>query len=213
MPAAEGAGEVLELWRMSDASLIGPLATVTDGQFFTAWIDAPNEQVFYGLSRYVDGVPTGEWHRVGLDGTGDIEIAVATPITEVTFAQERLAVDGSAFVVQWCLPARCERTIYDTATGEEERVELPADPPCWLVGVAAGRIVTAAPGCDGTGNQATIAEDLDGGNPDTIREGRANGEIVATSTGPVVVFTDSPDENHTAVSVMGLDGSNARERG
>ncbi|HEX5825965.1 MAG TPA: hypothetical protein VFY23_00470 [Candidatus Limnocylindrales bacterium] len=204
-------GETLELWRMSDASPIGTLAAVTDGQFFTAWIDEANEQVFYGLSRFVDGVPTGEWHRVALDGTGDVEVATAAPINEMTFAQERFAVDGSAFVAQWCLPDRCERTIYDAVTGEVERVELPPDPPCWLVGVAAGRLVTAAEGCDGTGPRSAVVEDLDGGSRTAIRDQPGNGEVVATSARPVVVFTDELDETHTVVSVMDLDGSNQRE--
>ena len=58
-----------------------------------------------------------------------------------------------------------------------------------------------------------VAEDLDGGPPSTLREGRTSGVLVYTSAGPAVVLFDAVGDMRTSISIVGLDGSAPRDLG
>lgn len=209
---SDGTGGALELWSLSEAAAQRTIATVDDGAFFGAWVDPTHEQVFYGVIERVGDEQAGSIHRVGFDGTGDVVITSAQPIERATFAQQVLAVDESAFVVEWCLDGTCERAIYDTATGEIRRVNPAGSVPCDLLGAIDGRLVLAtAAACDGPDPRTIVSQALDGSDTVTVGEGLASGRVVDTTDGPAVVLFDHADETRTTISIAPLDGSGVRE--
>nr|MBA2299709.1 hypothetical protein [Chloroflexota bacterium] len=199
-------GTKLELWSISEAAMVRPLASTTGSDtIYGSWVDATNELVFYGVSK-AEGF-AGEWHRVAFDGSGD-EVIGSSPIGLV-MTGELMAADDSAFIVHWCTAiGPCTRLIHDTATGVTREVQ-PADSRwCAVQGAAGGFVVLQSGACDGPGQ--LTAENLDGGDRRVIVEGWANGTVVLGSEGPVLVYSEGTETRTTYRSVS-LDGGEPRD--
>ena len=204
-PDANG-GTKLELWSISEATMLQPLASTTGSDtIYASWVDETHDLVFYGVSR-AEGF-SAEWHRVAFDGSGDKVIGSA-PIGLV-MTGELMAADGSAFIVHWCTAiGPCTRLIHDTATGGTREVQ-PADARwCSVQGAAGGVVVLQSGACDGPGR--LIAENLDGGDRHVIVEGWANGTVILGSDGPVLVYSEGTETQSTYRAVS-LNGGEPRE--
>jgi len=203
----DGDNAVLELWSLSDAAMLRTLATVRGGRIFGSWVDQTHEQVFYGVQ---DRIGTFEWRRVGFDGAG--ETVVASGPIGVRFAQAAMAVDDAQFVAEWCpLLGSCERTVFEAASGEAQRIVLESDPICSIVGVLDGRFVATTPACDaGVEQGRVLAQAVDGGAWTTLIDDWADATLIVGSEGPqAVVLRD--DETRTILSTVALDGTGLRE--
>ncbi len=197
-------GTNLDLWSIQDAAPVARLATIDGANVFGSWVDATHRQVFYGRS---DVLGVAQYHRVGFDGSGDVEIA-GTPVGGIVEAQSGLAIDDSAFMTQWCPRiGSCERVVYDTATGTVTKVQRDDNGMCGLFGIAGATLVGMAPGCDGP--VGVVAEPLSGGERVTLAGG-AQAVIVPTGDGPRVVLLETGD-TESRLGVIGLDGSARRE--
>src|SRR4051812_14060027 len=76
----------------------GPSATIASGDNVSRiWADATHERLYYGVYK---ADFSAEWHRVDFDGTDDQMIGTA-PVG-VVLSDSVLAIDDSAFVVDWC---------------------------------------------------------------------------------------------------------------
>ena len=197
-------GTALDLWSIPDAAPVARLATIDGAQVFGSWVDATNRQVFYGRSSVLG---LGEYHRVAFDGSGDVQLA-AMPLGGVEEAQAGLAIDDSAFMVQWCPRiGDCERFVYDTATAEVTKVARGNDRMCGLYGIAGDTIVGMTPSCEVAGG--VTAEPLSGGPRIPLSDG-AQALIVPTDDGPRVVLLTTGDTEST-LSLIGLDGTGRRD--
>jgi hypothetical protein len=202
-PDGDG-GTALDLWSIPEAAPVARLATLDGAQVFGSWVDVTHRQVFYGRS---DTLGVFRYHRVGFDGSGDVEIA-GTPIGGLEEAQAGLAIDDTSFMTQWCpRVGDCERVVYDAATGEVTNVDRGNERMCGLYGIAGDTMVGMTPSCDVAGGVS--AEPLSGGDRIPLSDG-AQGLIVPTADGPRVALLTTGDTTST-LSVVGLDGTGSRE--
>ena len=149
---------------------------------FDSWADSTHDAVFYGIAT-----ETGiEFHRIGIDGSGDQIVATVAP--DSTGFTAELALDHSAFVVDAChVGAGCARTIVDPASGASERDGATRATRCAAIyGIVDGTLVgTTRPVCSTESATDVVAIPLDGGDPvvvvedfvgDALHQGDARGD-------------------------------------
>lgn len=206
--SGDGPGMRLEAWSV-EAGLPLRVLAETDGRIYQSWVDSTHRRVYYGVTLPDQ---SAEWRRVNLDGSNDALIVRMPSTVAPTSVAARLAVDDTAFIVEWCAaPAPCVRHVFETGTGMTREIALDGDRTCQLVGVIDGQVVaTSGPTCDGAQQPSITVQPLDGG-PRRALPVRLGAAVIATAaSGPVVVVAESGDDQ-TIYRVVALDGTEARE--
>ena len=200
---AESGVTRVELWSINDAAAIRSLAEVPGGDaVFRTWVDAANEQVYYGVSR---ADSSAAWHRVDFDGSGDTVIATAE---DMVLADEHLAGDARTFLVEWCAATGpCERTVVNTATGSVDTRRIDGDRTCELIDVVGDQVVArSAPTCFEPSRGAVTVQGLAGGERRVLVNAAAGGQVVRTTAGDRLIYW-LPGDGRTTYHSIGLDGS------
>lgn len=216
---ADGTTSV-DLWSISKAAPIGSLATIAAGDNIgQTWVDATHQQAFYGI---FNADFTAEWHRVGLDGSGDTVITTSPPDGPDGWVVSDgvLAVDDSVFVIDGCpVGGPCTRVIHEPATGVTRQAELDGDATCKLIGAIDGLVVArSAPTCDVSEGQDFTVQDLDGGErrvlvpEEVVDSGDTLGVVIPGTAVPQLVYAVYGDAAST-YRVVSLDGGEPRDLG
>jgi hypothetical protein len=194
----EATGGRLDLVSVSRSEVIRTLATTTaPAVIFDSWADATHDQVFYATA-----IESGfEFHRVGVDGSGDKILVTVRRSGQIGFTAE-LSADGAAFVVDACYTGPvCTLTIVDAATGAARSKDRRSDPICRILGIVEGLIIGASRAdCQTESPTALVAVPVAGGAARVVRDDVPTPEIggaivVPTPAGPKVVFADSVDSD------------------
>jgi hypothetical protein len=197
----------LDVRSVSDGEVLARVASVDQpGMIVSSWADAEHGQVYYSVIPD-QASQAVEYHRVGIDGSGDTIIAQSSIGADLALfgrSAAAIALDGSAFVVDICEDGQCRFQVFDTTTGTVSQVEHEDGPICALLGVADGLVVAAtqpvcAPfdlGAD-PDEMSILALPLEGGASRELVQGSMDGEVVETPTGARLI--------HVRPSAAGTD--------
>ena len=202
----------IDLLSVPTGEVLARVASVDQpGIIVSSWADADHEQVFYTVIPDQSSQAV-EYHRVGIDGSGDVVVAQSSTGADLAlFGQPAaaLALDGSAFVVDSCdEDGRCRFHVVNTETGVTRPVEHGMGPICRIIGVAEGTVVAATqPVCepfplDPTSDDSRIiALPLDGAPGRALVRGAMDGQLVETPTGARLVYVRISDSGTEVRSV------------
>ena len=191
----------IEVLAVPTGEVLARVASVDrPGIIVSSWADADHGQVYYSVIPDQRSQAV-EYHRVGIDGSGDTLVARSATGGDLALfgqAAAALALDGSTFVVDTCDDGQCRLRVIDTVTGASRDVDHVGDPICRLIGVADGVAVAATkPVCKpfdldpNPVGAAIVALPLDGSPSRDLVRGSTDGLLVATPTGARLIRVDS----------------------